>query len=119
MAINAEDASRMYAERMAQCAYDARNGRQFCAGKAFGQAQAFLPIIGNRTLQDRALCLLSSMDHVLKTAEISRGDTVKTYIVYVDGVEVGLIKAGSHNAAERKAQKKHPGKAVSVAYTEV
>jgi hypothetical protein len=44
---------------------------------------------------------------------------VKTYIVYVDGVEVGMIKAGSHNAAEKKAAAKYPGKAVSVAYTEV
>lgn len=44
---------------------------------------------------------------------------MKTYIVYVDGVEVGMIKAGSHNAAEKKAQKKFPGKSVSVAYTEV
>lgn len=31
---------------------------------------------------------------------------MKTYIVYVNGVEVGYIKAGSHNAAEKKAQKK-------------
>jgi hypothetical protein len=44
---------------------------------------------------------------------------VKTYIVYVDGVEVGMIKAASHNAAEKKAKAKHPGKQVSVAYTEV
>jgi hypothetical protein len=44
---------------------------------------------------------------------------MKTYIVYVDGVEVGMLKAGSHNAAEKKAQKKYPGKQVSVAYTEV
>ena len=44
---------------------------------------------------------------------------MKTYIVYVDGNEVGTLKAGSHNAAEKKAQKKYPGKSVSVAYTEV
>lgn len=44
---------------------------------------------------------------------------MKTYIVYVDGDEVGMIKAASHNAAEKKAQKKYPGRMVSVAYTEV
>jgi len=44
---------------------------------------------------------------------------MKTYIVYVNGIEVGYIKAGSHNAAEKKAQKKHPNQNVSVAYTEV
>lgn len=45
---------------------------------------------------------------------------MKTYIVYVDGVEVELIKAGSHNAAEKKAQKKHPtAKNVMVVYTEI
>ncbi len=44
---------------------------------------------------------------------------MKTYIVYVDGEEVGMIHAGSHNAAEKKAQKKYPGRNVSVAYTEV
>lgn len=48
---------------------------------------------------------------------------MKTYIVYVKGVEVGYIKAGSHNSAEKKAYKKH-GKGlepheVSVAYTEI
>jgi len=43
----------------------------------------------------------------------------KTYIVYVDGKEVGMIKAGSHNAAEAKAKKKYPDKNVSVTYTEV
>lgn len=45
---------------------------------------------------------------------------MKTYIVYVDGIEVGMIKAASHNAAEKKAQKKHSDKdpfRVSVAYT--
>jgi hypothetical protein len=47
---------------------------------------------------------------------------MKTYIVYVNGEEVGYIKAGSHNAAETKAQKKHsdvPPDAVSVVYTEL
>lgn len=44
---------------------------------------------------------------------------MKSYIVYVDGEERDMIKAGSHNAAEKKAQKKYPGKQVSVAYTEV
>jgi hypothetical protein len=45
---------------------------------------------------------------------------MKTYIVYVDGIEVGMIKASGHNAAEKKAQKKHSDKdpfRVSVAYT--
>lgn len=45
--------------------------------------------------------------------------TMKTYIVYVDGEEVDMIHAGSHNAAEKKAQKKYPGHNVSVTYTEV
>lgn len=31
---------------------------------------------------------------------------MKTYIVYFNGVEVGMIQATSHNAAEKKAQKK-------------
>lgn len=45
---------------------------------------------------------------------------MKTYIVYVDGVEQKQpIKAASHNAAEKKAAAKHPGKNVSVSYTEV
>jgi len=47
---------------------------------------------------------------------------MKTYIVYVDGVELPRsqwIKAGGHNAAEKKAKAKYPGKQVSVAYTEV
>jgi hypothetical protein len=43
----------------------------------------------------------------------------KSYIVYVDGVETEIIQAPSHNAAEAKAQKKYPGRNVSVAYTEV
>ena len=47
---------------------------------------------------------------------------MKTYIVYVNGIEVGYIKAGSHNAAEKKAQKKYNDvepQNVSVAYTEL
>lgn len=47
---------------------------------------------------------------------------MKTYIVYVNGIECGYIKAASHNAAEKKAQKKyndHPPQNVSVAYTEL
>lgn len=31
---------------------------------------------------------------------------MKTYIVYFNGMEVGMITATSHNAAEKKAQKK-------------
>jgi hypothetical protein len=47
---------------------------------------------------------------------------MKLYIVYVDGIELPKsqwIKAASHNAAEKKAQAKFPGKQVSVEYTEV
>lgn len=44
---------------------------------------------------------------------------MKTYRVFVDGIEVGLIKAGGHNAAEKKARAKYPGRQVSVEYTEV
>jgi hypothetical protein len=45
---------------------------------------------------------------------------MKTYIVYVNGEEVRpMIKAASHNAAEKKAAAKYPGKQVSVSYTEV
>jgi hypothetical protein len=44
---------------------------------------------------------------------------MKVYIVYVDGEERGMLRAKSHNAAEKKAQAKYPGKHVSVAYTEV
>lgn len=47
---------------------------------------------------------------------------MKTYIVYVNGEEMGMIKAASHNAAEKKAKKKFPNlppHAISVAYTEV
>ena len=47
---------------------------------------------------------------------------MKVYIVYVDGIELPRsqwIKASGHNAAEKKAAAKFPGKQVSVAYTEV
>lgn len=45
---------------------------------------------------------------------------MKVYIVYVDGNEVPeKIRAANHNAAEKKARKKYPGKNVSVAYTEI
>ena len=44
---------------------------------------------------------------------------MKMYIVYVDGREVGMIKAGSQNAAEKKAKAKYPTANVMVAYTEV
>lgn len=50
---------------------------------------------------------------------------MKTYILFVDGNEVGLIRAANQNAAEKKAEKKYPGLAPSgiprtqVVYTEV
>lgn len=47
---------------------------------------------------------------------------MKTYIVYVKGEEKGMIKAASHNAAEKKARKMYPDEPefnVSVEYTEV
>lgn len=47
---------------------------------------------------------------------------MKTFIVYLKGIEVGYIKAANHNAAEKKAQKKyndHKPYEVSVAYTEL
>ncbi len=44
---------------------------------------------------------------------------MKSYIVYLDGEEVGIIKADSHNAAEKKAQRKYAGRFVVVAYTEM
>lgn len=46
---------------------------------------------------------------------------MKTYIVYVMGVEVGYIKARSHNQAEEKAWKKYKGgpMTVWVSYTEL
>lgn len=44
---------------------------------------------------------------------------MKTYIVYNEtGEEVAIIKASSHNAAEKKAQKLY-GEKASVAYTEI
>jgi len=56
---------------------------------------------------------------LLAEAYLSMIPEAKTYIVHVDGKEVGTIKAGSHNAAEAKAKQKHPNKNVSVTYTEV
>lgn len=50
---------------------------------------------------------------------------MKTYIVYVNGVEKGMIKASGQNAAEKKAKAKYPKEAaehplgVTVEYTEV
>jgi hypothetical protein len=50
---------------------------------------------------------------------------MKIYIVYVNGIEAGMIKAGSHNAAEKKAKKEYSKCSgvktdnVSVAYTEI
>lgn len=49
---------------------------------------------------------------------------MKTYIVYINGEEKGIIKAASHNAAEKKAKVKFPKEAlvpmgVTVAYTEL
>jgi hypothetical protein len=44
---------------------------------------------------------------------------MKTYIVYVNGIEHGMIRARSHNLAEVKAAALYPGRNVSVAYTEV
>ena len=47
---------------------------------------------------------------------------MKTYIVYLKGIEAGYIKAASHNSAEKKAQKKYCNYNtfdVSVAYTEI
>lgn len=52
---------------------------------------------------------------------------MKTYIVYLNGQEQKeLLKAGSHNAAEKKAQKKYCSSpwlaspsSVQVVYTEV
>ena len=49
--------------------------------------------------------------------------SMKTYIVYVNGIETApYVKAASDNAAEKKAQKRHSNvkpQNVSVAYTEV
>jgi hypothetical protein len=46
---------------------------------------------------------------------------MKTYIVYVNGNEVGYIKAANHNAAEKKAFKKYNGdcRNIQVVYTEL
>lgn len=44
---------------------------------------------------------------------------MKVYIVFVNGIQVGKLRASNHNAAEKKAQKAYPGKQVSVAYTEI
>lgn len=51
---------------------------------------------------------------------------MKTYIVYINGMERGYVKAGSHNSAEKKALKKYCSSpylaspsAVSVMYTEL
>lgn len=49
---------------------------------------------------------------------------MKTYIIYLDGVQWGTVKAGSHNAAEKKARAKvakqfNGFRNVSVEYTEV
>ena len=47
---------------------------------------------------------------------------MKTFIVYLKGIEAGYIKAANHNAAEKKAQKKYSdykSYEVSVAYTEL
>jgi hypothetical protein len=51
---------------------------------------------------------------------------MKTYIVYKRGIEVGLIKARSHNSAEAKAIMKYGevtnesfGSYIQVVYTEL
>lgn len=55
---------------------------------------------------------------------------MKTYIYYFNGMEIGMLKAKSHNAAEAKAKEKAvlaaeydrntpPITNVSVAYTEI
>ena len=60
---------------------------------------------------------------------------MKTYIVYINGMEVGMVKAGSHKAAEKKVQRlvsrarnltnpdgsicPTPKRDISVAYTEL
>ena len=52
---------------------------------------------------------------------------MKNYIVYVNGIEKGIIKAKGHNEAEKKAEKiygdakKFPDskKNISVQYTEI
>lgn len=47
---------------------------------------------------------------------------MKTYRVFVDGIEMTgvIVRAASHNAAEKKAKKLFPGNNnVSVEYTEI
>ena len=47
---------------------------------------------------------------------------MKTFILYVQGIEKGYIKAANHNAAEKKAQAMYrflKPYEVSVAYTEL
>ncbi len=44
---------------------------------------------------------------------------MKTYIVYVNGIEARTIKAKNHNAAEKKAKQLYPDANVMVEYTEV
>jgi hypothetical protein len=44
---------------------------------------------------------------------------VKVYLVFVDGIEVGKLRAKSHNAAEKKAAALYPGRSVMVSYTEI
>ena len=57
----------------------------------------------------------------LLAQELLNKNNMKTYIVYVKGIEVGYIKAANHNAAEKKAYKKYNAdcRTVSVAYTEI
>mgnify|MGYP007054661714 CR=1 FL=1 len=58
---------------------------------------------------------LCSLEH----AQTRRPPSYKVYVVFVDGHEVGLLLARSHNLAERNAQALYPGRNVSVEYTEV
>ena len=44
---------------------------------------------------------------------------MKTYLVFVDGISAGTVKAANHNAAEKKAKALYPQNSVSVEYTEV
>ena len=44
---------------------------------------------------------------------------MKTYIVYVAGIEVGYIKAKGMNEAETKAKKKYCTENIQVVYTEI
>jgi len=46
---------------------------------------------------------------------------MKTYIVFINGSEVGYIKAGSKQSAEKKAAKKYPDaspSSIQCVYTE-